>query len=840
MNVEPKHALWRSALAEFERLAQMDDAARGRELARLVVERPDLREPVGALLLADQRAREQGFLSGDALATATTAESDSVWTLEPGLTLGPYRLDRPLGKGGMGEVWLGSRVDGYYDGQVALKFLHPHLASSSVRERFAREGQILARLTHSHIARLLDAGATPVGRLYLVLEYVAGEPVDEWCDARRLDLGARLALFLQVCEAVAHAHAHLVLHRDLKPSNILVATEGGIKLLDFGVAKLVEADGGVAPSTDLTALGGRAFTPEYAAPEQVANSQATIATDVYALGVLLYGLLTGRRPYGAHAKSLAQIERAVLEEEPPRMSATVGAGDAQAQAEARNGTPQQLRKALRGDLDLIVEKCLRKAPTERYPTVQALADDLQRHLTHRPLLAQPESWRVRTVKFARRHALGVAAAAAVLIAVAAGIGGVLWQARETALERDQARREAARAEAVRDYVMLMFRTARDEVGEAPLTAKQVLDLSAARLQAEYGDDPAIQGQLFQTLAQLYAELDDYEGAAPLLNRLLATGGSGIDPIVLAESRHMLANIAFRQGNATHAQKLLSEAQEFWQRDPQRHRGPLLESRLLQAQLERDAGDAGQSLATLRAALAERVAQSGTNHYDTVNVRNSLALALAGNNQLEEAALMIADAWSGVRALGRERSGWALVILNNRAGIAARQKDFAQAESLFREAITLRQELYGPSTALAVMQINLGSILITTGRAAEAVPMLAAALTMAAQYSGESSPVSINVLLKLARAHLALHDTRTAEQMVRRALDLGRPKLGERHLLVADGETILARILIEQHRPAEARQLVEHAAVTLRAIGPPGASLLAEGEQLLSHEDISRR
>lgn len=832
MTVEQHHELWRSALDEFERLSPLDNIARRNALADLAASRPDLGERVGALLRADERARDRGFLTGGALANETTVESRPGWTLEPGALFGPYRLDRPLGQGGMGEVWLASRADGHYDGLVAIKFLHPHLANSSVRERFAREGQILARLTHPHIARLLDAGVT-AGRLYLVLEYVAGERLDVWCDARRLDVPARLTLFLQVCEAVAHAHMHLVLHRDLKPSNILVAPEGGIKLLDFGVAKLVGSDAGEGLTTELTALAGRAFTPEYAAPEQVANDQATIATDVYALGVLLYGLLTGRRPYGANATSVAQWERAVLEEEPPRMSAMVAVGDAPPLALVRGSTPAQLRRALTGDLDLIVDTCLRKVPAARYATVPALVTDLQRYLHDRPLLARPPAWPVRAAKFVRRHTLGVTAAAAVAMALAAGVGGVLWQARQTALERDQARREASRAQAVRDYVMLMFRTARDEVGEAPLTAKQVLDLSAARVQAEYRDDPALQGPLLQTLAQLYAEMDDYEGAAPLLNRLLETAGPDIDPVVEAESRHTLANVAFRQGESDRARQLLAQAQEFWQRDAGRFRGLLLESRLLQAQLEREAGDAERSIATLRAALAERVAHSGPHHNDTVNVRNSLALALAGNNHLDEAARVIDDAWDGVRALGRERSGWALVILNNRAGIAARQKDFGRAEALFRQAIALRTELYGPSTALAVMQLNLASILINTGRADEAAAMLVSTLAMAIQYSGDSSPVTINVMLKLARAQLAMNGTKTSEQTVRRALEIGRGKLGDQHVLVADGETILARILIDQRRTAEARGLADHAVATLRKLGPAGATLLPEAEQLVN-------
>jgi serine/threonine protein kinase/tetratricopeptide (TPR) repeat protein len=830
---ELQDTLWRSALAEFDRVADLSDAARRVELERLARESPDLHQRVRALLEADRRADEGGFLDGDALADVTTGEQQEPgWTLLPDACFGPYRVERPLGKGGMGEVWLARRADGRYEGQVALKFLHPQLSSSAIRRRFAREGQILARLAHPRIARLLDAGVTGGGRLYLVLEYVAGEPLDTWCNARRLDVQARLVLFLQICDAVAHAHAHLVLHRDLKPSNILVADDGRIKLLDFGVAKLVGADTGAAAPTELTEAGGRVFTPEYAAPEQLTNQPATIATDVYALGVVLYRLLTGRRPYGEDARSLGQLERAILEADPPRMSVSLRNADAAALASTHGCTPIQLQKVLRGGLDLIVGKCLRKTPAERYATVRSLADDVTRHLDHRPLLAQPEPWATRGRKFVRRHLVGVAAVAGMSIASAAGVAGVVWQARQTALERDQARREAARAEAVRDYVMLMFRTARDEAGEAPLTARQVLDLSAARLQAEYRDDPALRHRLLQTVAQLYTELDDYQGAASLLEGMVETEASTTDPVVLADSQHLLANIAFRRGDAARARVLLARAQAFWQRDTSRYRGQLLESRLLQAQLEREAGDVPRSIATLRTAVSDRLAQSGPHHYDSVNAINSLALALAGDNQLAEAERLIGEAWDGVRALGRERTGWALVILNNRAGIAARQKDYVRAEALFREAIALRRDLYGPSTALAVMHINLGSILVNTGRPREAVDLLTSALKMATEYSGESSPVTVNVLVKLARAHVPLGHLAQAERYARRALEIARGRFGEQHVLVADAETILARILIAQKRPGDARPLLEHAAATLPRVGAIGVPLLAEVNGLM--------
>ena len=292
-----------------------------------------------------------------------------------GQRIGPYQVLRELGQGGMGTVWLAQRVDGRFDAQVAIKFLKPGLLGNGLSSRFAREGQILGRLSHPHIARLLDAGLHEGGQPYLVLEYVAGQPIDKFCSQQGLDLQGRIRLFLDVLSAVAHAHSHLILHRDLKPSNILVTTAGQVKLLDFGIAKLL-VDATQAqeetPPTELTQHAGSAFTPQFAAPEQIQQSEVTTATDVYALGVLLYLLLSGRHPTEGRTRTPLDRLKAVVEAEPPRLSSVAAACD--------EPTIARQARLLKGDLDLIVAKALKKQPAERYANAQALADDLQRSL----------------------------------------------------------------------------------------------------------------------------------------------------------------------------------------------------------------------------------------------------------------------------------------------------------------------------------------------------------------------------------------------------------------------------------------------------------------------------
>ena len=408
--------LWRTLSPLLDRALELDEPGRQALLASLKRERPDVSRRLESLLNDYERLLASEFLE------SVDAIGEIPGPTLAGRTIGAYTLDIPLGVGGMGTVWRGHRSDGRFEGFVAIKLLNLALLDVGGDGRFRREGTLLARLAHPHIARLLDAGVTSGGQPFLVIEYVDGIRIDRFADQHNLDPLERLTLFLQVVEAVAHAHANLVIHRDLKPSNILVAADGSIKLLDFGVGRLIEDH--APPENTRTGAAARAFTPEYAAPEQVRGDTVTTATDIYALGVLLYVLLTGRHPTGEGSRTPADHVRTVTEREPVRASDAVRDGDRAdtvERAARRRHTPDRLTRMFRGDVDNVLAKALEKDPARRYGSVTALADDLRRFLNHEPLSVRGTSWQHRAMKFMRRHRWPVAAGVAAIVMLAAGL-----------------------------------------------------------------------------------------------------------------------------------------------------------------------------------------------------------------------------------------------------------------------------------------------------------------------------------------------------------------------------------------------------------------------------------
>jgi serine/threonine protein kinase len=406
---------WSRLSPLLDRALSVEPSAQQALLADFARERPDLAHILRRLLTEHDRLSRLDFLEAS-LAVDEAPEPTLV-----GRSVGPYTLEAPLGMGGMGTVWRARRNDGRFEGFVAVKLLNLALVGAGGDERFRREGTLLARLTHAHIARLLDAGLTSTGQPYLVLEYVDGTRIDHFANVRRLDPTRRLELFLQVADAVAHAHANLIVHRDLKPSNILVRADGEIRLLDFGIAKLLEE--GDARQAPLTGLTAHALTPEFATPEQARGDAVTTATDVYALGVLLYVLLTGRHPTGDGCRTPADQLRALLERDPARASDAVGGRnglEAIERALVRHSTPERLRRMYRGDIDNVLGKALEKEPRRRYASVVALTDDIRRFLNHEPLSVRGRAWSYRAAKFIRRHRWPVAAGALAVAMLAGG------------------------------------------------------------------------------------------------------------------------------------------------------------------------------------------------------------------------------------------------------------------------------------------------------------------------------------------------------------------------------------------------------------------------------------
>lgn len=488
------------------------------ELSRLLDEALDL--PVDArdawLGAQDSRDPAQGAWLRRILGHAGAATADNYLErpqierapdddVRPGAEVGVYRLVRELGIGGMGVVWLAQRVDGQLDREVALKLPHVHLLAGAVRERFARERNILARLSHPNIAALYDAGLTATGRPFLALEHVAGQPITRWCGEHRAPLAQRLELMRQVMAAVEYAHARLVVHRDIKPSNVLVTADGTVKLLDFGIAKMLATDDLGSESGTLTRLGNRMATPGYSAPEQLAGLAVTTRADVYALGVMLHEILAGRRPGGDGAPGV----------EAPRCSTQV---DATFAATVGGSDVAALRRALRGDLDAIIAKAIDPVPERRYGSVEALAADLERHRRHEPIVAQRIGRVAMAAKFARRHRLGTGLATALVTVIGIGVALVAWEANEAA-------QQARRAEAARAFLVEIFSASDPRIASdkprGEVTARELLDLGATRIEREFADDPRTAIQLLGTVADIYRELGVADRSAALTDRKVA-------------------------------------------------------------------------------------------------------------------------------------------------------------------------------------------------------------------------------------------------------------------------------------------------------------------------------
>jgi non-specific serine/threonine protein kinase/serine/threonine-protein kinase len=430
---------WQKVRAIFERALEINQPERHDFLNAACAGDPGLRSEVESLIAADQEA-SGGFLSGQAIEAAGVAPALEKPEALPGQRIGPYRIIEEIGRGGMGTVYRAERADDQYRQRVAIKVVRGGLSDDFSIQRFKAERQILANLDHPNIARLLDGGATGDGQPYVAMEYIQGLAIDAYADAHKLPVGARLDLFRTVCAAVAYAHQRLVIHRDIKPANILVTESGEPKLLDFGIAKILDAEpSGQTGDPTVTML--RQMTPEYASPEQVRGEAVTTATDVYSLGVVLYGLLTGRRPYRVTSRAPHEIVQAVLETEPEKPSTAIDraeATSAEAVSLTRNGNPDKLRRALRGDLDNIVLRALRKEPERRYASVEQFSEDIRRHLEGLPVTARPDTLRYRGTKFVRRHKVAVLAGAAAVLALLGGMAATLREAYIAGIERQRA------------------------------------------------------------------------------------------------------------------------------------------------------------------------------------------------------------------------------------------------------------------------------------------------------------------------------------------------------------------------------------------------------------------
>jgi len=789
---------WQKLEPLLDEALQLPVAERAHWLAELRERSAELADTLSSLLAEQSAADSSGFLAEPFKLPLSDAPL-------AGFQLGAYRLERPIGDGGMGSVWLARRTDGRFEGIAAIKLLTLALLTPEGQQRFRREGSVLAKLGHTGIARLLDAGVAENGQPYLVLEHVDGTPIDVFADQRCLTLADRVQLVLQVLSAVGHAHANLIVHRDLKPSNILVTKDGTAKLLDFGIAKLLAAEGDL----ERTALTrGWALTPDFAAPEQVRGATITTATDIYATGVLLYRLLTGCKPYELAGHSAVEILRIVCETQPPRPSATFGrqAGDdVTERARVRGGTPDRLQRQLAGDLDAIVMKALHKEPERRYASAAALAEDIQRHLDGRPVTARPDRLGYRARKFVLRHRAGVATAVATVVLLAGAA------VRERTL-RTRAEKETQKAKAVEGYLGNVFGAA-DPFAPAALrrevTARALLDRGAAQIDAVLPAQQDVQAELRAVIGRVYMSLGVFDKAAALLERSLEQRRSlyGAQHVAVAESMDLLGEALAGQDQFDRAEALLREA--LAQRRTLLGNASAATAETIDhlAVLLRKRNNHQAAESLLREGLAIRRALHGPDSLEVAEGLNNLGVLLYAKGNYDEAEQLYREALAIYERRAEENNPRMAQMLQNLAQIRLSKVHLDEAEDLYRRALAIKQRALGkahPSVTLTLN--NLGDVLVRLGRPDEAEPLIREALAFDRQTFGEQHVYVAESLKHLGSALRGQGKFDEAEQMFRQALTINRTLFGNEHSSVAGNLHSLATVLQLEGRLEPAIQL----------------------------------
>ena len=829
---------WLAVKDLFQACLDSSPAERERLLGHAGTAPAAVRAEVAALLAAQAAA--------SALDAGAAAFAAPLFALEPAEEsaperLGAYRLLRELGRGGMGVVWLAERDDPELRQQVAIKRVRAACDSPELRARFRRERAILARLAHDRIARLLDGGVDAEGRPWFALEYVEGEPITRWCDARRLPLRARVTLFLEVLDAVSYAHRNLVVHRDLKPANVLVDAHGRIKLLDFGIAKLLADE----DEASRTAFGVQPLTPTHAAPEQLRGEAVSTATDVYALGVLLYELCTGLLPYRADPGSRAALAAAVQSQEAERASRALSRTgvDAIALAAARGATPAALRRALQPDLDLVLSIALAKAPEARHAGADALAADLQAWLAQRPLTSRPTPRLRRARQFLRRHRLALGAASVVALTALGGLGATLWQAR-------LALRHAATERAVRDFTTGLFAANDpDQARGRTVPLREVLDEGARRAEQGLSDQPALRGALLSDLGAIYASLGDGDRALHLLGNardtLLALPDADPDELArvwlrLAETQLQTSGFDAAARSSDAALALLRDRPLS---DALRLQGELLRTRIDE---ETDQLDAAQQriegvVTTLRAGAADAA-------------RLSEALAALGNlrrlqTRYEEATALHAEALTLARSVDPDDP----VIATRLHELASAQQQTSQpaaAIPLLREAYALHLRLHGPRHPQTLStEGELAQALATRAEYAEAEPLLRRNIAARREVFGAGNSEVAHPLNNLGVMLYTQHRWAEAADAFGQAWTIWRQALGDEHVYTRTALNGYGASLLEAGDLAAAEPLLRAAFEQSQKLDPPRgqgptrstyAILLERLGRLADAEDLLRR
>jgi tetratricopeptide (TPR) repeat protein len=711
-----------------------------------------------------------------------------------GTRVGPYRIVGEAGRGGMGTVYLAERADDEYRKRVALKLVRGGLAlDDHLVRRFREERQILASLDHPGIAKLLDGGVTPEGLPWFAMEYVEGQPIDRYAAEAKLDIDDRLELFLAVCDAVQYAHRNLVVHRDLKPSNILVTAAGEVKLLDFGIAKIVASG-----DSTITQTGFRAMTPEYASPEQLRGDAIAVASDVYSLGVLLYELLSGQRPYRVQGREPHEVARAILEEAPPPPS---------------EQGPERDRRRLRGDLDTIVLAALRKEPERRYQSVELLAGDIRRHLGGLPVTARADTLRYRAGKFVGRHRVGVAAGGAVALALVGGLGAALWQARV-------ASREAAKEREVRKFVVDVFRvSAPDQSRGRDVTARELLEQGTRRVDSALVGQPEVRSELLGVLGDIHLELGLYPRADTLLRRSVELARTQqVEDLVLADRLEGLSTALLQEEQVAGADTLLHEVLAIRRRKLGEEDSSVAATLNLLASAQWRQANYARAESLHRVALGVERRLFGNTHPMVASELNDLGVVFIDAGKLASADSAQGEAVAIWRKLVGPDNPELLTSLHNLANLRLKQGDLVEAERLYRQVLDTRRRLYPKGHPLMATDLNdLGDIMVQSGRRSEAEPLYVEALAMRRSLLGPDHPETIITVNNLGVLRFFNGDFPGAESDLRQVLANWRRTLGDEHPNTLMATNNLAAILRDEGKYHEAEPMMRELLATRRRV-----------------------
>ncbi len=894
---------WRRLSIYLDEALSLDSGERRVWLEREVAD-PELRAKIAEL--AANADRTGGILDDAAEAYLDTllhpeGPADETAPDPAGKRIGPYRIVREVGRGGMGVVFLAERADGQFDQRVALKLIKHGLDTDEISRRFQRERQILAQLEHPAIARILDGGVTDDHRPYFAMEFVDGVPLTRYCDSKKLTIEERLQVFSRVCGAVQYAHGRLVVHRDLKPSNILVSADGELKLVDFGIAKVLSDEDG-AP--DLTHTDGeRPFTPAYASPEQLTGEPVSTATDIYTLGLVLYELLVGRHPFRGAVESDRGIENAILETDPVTPSRAVlkttpeqtgASSDSPPDADGKAPfSASALSRRLAGDLDAIVLTALRKKAAHRYPSVEALGKDIDSHLAHRPIHARRVGVAARAAKFVRRHRLGVAATALVVLSIAAGFIGTVWQARQKALE-------AKKAHQVTAFVTGLFEAADPARARGEeITARELVEQGAARLEHELADQPELQAEMDLVLGRINHKLGLSAEALTLLDRslerlqnvdrpevlrthanALRTKGAALvqlgkaeeaEPLLraaaaehkklpesgfdrnleLAEDLDELSIALISLGRFEEAETAASESFELRLPLLGAHHPGIADSYNNLAVIQRQLGRLAEAEVNYKKALEIRIPTIGREHPDTANTLNNLAALLHYRGRYREAAEMFEELSVINRHLYGESHPKTVGGTNNLAAVLLKLGNFARAEELYEVVLSYwRGTASDQHPNALVTRANLALLYQLRGEARRGEAAATLVVDDSVSVLGGNHPVTAVLTARLASMLRELGHGARAKELILPALENLESAYGPEHLYVAGGLEELGRIEVELGAASQAEEPLRRAVAirtsqaggeafeTLAARAALAAAIrdagsLAESEQILT-------